>query len=328
MKILVTGANGLLGHHVVNELLERGEEVRIVVRSLKNIHFDLTKVESVIGNFNDKNTLLKAADGCDSIIHIAAVTSTNLLTYRDYKAINYDASKLIIEVADLLNIKNIVFVSTANTIGFGCKNVLADEKWLFEYPFSNSFYAKSKFKAEKLFINYAKQNSNKHIIIINPTFMIGSYDVKPSSGKMIIMGYRKKIMFVPDGGKNFVAANDVAVICCNALTMGDSGDRYLAAGINLSFKKFYKLLRNTASYKQKILIIPDVLLLLAGYSGDILRFFKIKSSLSSRNINQLLIKEYYSNAKAIEKLKMPETPIERAIEEAINWFSANEMIKR
>jgi nucleoside-diphosphate-sugar epimerase len=327
MKILVTGANGLLGHHVVNELLNRGEKVRIIVRSVTQIFFDLSKVEVITGNFNDKNTLHQAAEGCDSIIHIAAITSTELTKYREYKSINYDACRTLLEVSDSLNIQNIVFVSTANTIGFGCKKVLADEKWLFEYPFKESFYAKSKFKAEKLFINYAKNQKDKHIIIINPTFMIGSQDVKPSSGKMILMGYKKKLMFVPNGGKNFVAVNDVAVACCNALTHGVSGEKYLAAGINLSFKNFYKLMKNTASYKQKILTLPDFILILAGYSGDILRFFKIKTSLCTRNINQLLIREYYTNKKAVEVLKMPETPLETAVQEAISWFSANHKIK-
>ncbi|HBG58765.1 MAG TPA: NmrA family transcriptional regulator, partial [Porphyromonadaceae bacterium] len=44
MQILVTGANGLLGHHVVMQLLDRGHQVKIIVRSTDKIHFDLNRV--------------------------------------------------------------------------------------------------------------------------------------------------------------------------------------------------------------------------------------------------------------------------------------------
>ncbi|MFW9597100.1 MAG: NAD-dependent epimerase/dehydratase family protein, partial [Paludibacter sp.] len=90
MKILVTGANGLLGHHVVMQLLERKYDVRIIVRSTKDICFDLNKVEVELGNFTESSVFRKAAIGCDAVIHIAAVTATNLLNYHDYVPVNLD----------------------------------------------------------------------------------------------------------------------------------------------------------------------------------------------------------------------------------------------
>jgi uncharacterized protein YbjT (DUF2867 family) len=51
MNVLVTGANGLLGYHVVFELLRRKHNVQIIVRSTQNIHFDLSLVKIFIGNF-------------------------------------------------------------------------------------------------------------------------------------------------------------------------------------------------------------------------------------------------------------------------------------
>ena len=53
MKILVTGANGLLGHHVVMQLLKLNHHVKIIVRSTRNIFFDLSAVEIIEGNFSD-----------------------------------------------------------------------------------------------------------------------------------------------------------------------------------------------------------------------------------------------------------------------------------
>ena len=324
MKVLVTGANGLLGHHVVMELIKRALSVKIIVRSIKNVHFDLEKVEVETGNFTNYGDLKKAATGCDAIIHIAAATALDFSHYIDYEKININASKQLLEIASELSINNIVYVSTANTIGYGNKKHYADEKNSIQYPFTSSFYAKSKLAAEKIFQSYS---SDKHIVIINPSFLVGSYDTKPSSGKLLLMGYGKRIMFVPRGGKNFVSVNDVAVACCNALTMGISGQRYLAAGENLSFKKFYKLQSKIGGYPQRIIKIPDFILLIIAFAGDIINFFKIKTSLTSVNLKQLMIREYYNNTRARQELLMPVTPIEQAVKEAIHWFKTSSYIK-
>lgn len=324
MKVLVTGANGLLGHHVVMELIKRALNVKIIVRSIKNVHFDLGKVDVETGNFTNYGDLKKAATGCDAIIHIAAATALDFSHYIDYEKININASKQLLEIASELSINNIVYISTANTIGYGNKKQYADEKNSIQYPFTSSLYAKSKLAAEKIFQSYS---SDKHIVIINPSFLVGSYDTKPSSGKLLLMGYGKRIMFVPRGGKNFVSVNDVAVACCNALTMGISGQRYLAAGENLSFKKFYKLQSKIGGYPQKIIKIPDFILLIIAFAGDIINFFKIKTPLTSVNLKQLMIREYYNNTRARQELLMPVTPIEQAVKEAIHWFKTSSYIK-
>ena len=63
MKVLVTGANGLLGHHVVFKLLENKHEVSVIVRNSRNIHFDLNKVRVCDGSFTDYRMLKAAAEG-------------------------------------------------------------------------------------------------------------------------------------------------------------------------------------------------------------------------------------------------------------------------
>ena len=324
MKILVTGANGLLGHHVVMQLLERKYDVRIIVRSTKDICFDLNKVEVELGNFTESSVFRKAAIGCDAVIHIAAVTATNLLNYHDYVPVNLDANRIIIEVCNHLNINTILFVSTTNTIGYGTNDSCSDEKSPFQFPFTQSYYARTKLEAEKIYENAAiapKSDSESHIVIIHPAFMIGAYDVKPSSGKLMLLGLKKRLMLVPRGGKNFVATADVATAICNALTMGSNGEHYLATGINLSFKEFYQIQSRVGGYKQTIIELPDIVLEFAGKIGDLFQLLGVKTDLCTRNINQLLIREYYSNNKIKSVLRMPQMPIDKAIESALEWFN-------
>jgi len=326
MKILVTGANGLLGHHVILQLQKLKHEIIIILRANSEIYFDLYNIKLFTGNYNNYETLKNAAQGCEAIIHIAAITSTHLLHYKDYKKINSEGSATIIKVANEQNINKIVFVSTANTIGHGSYNNPADESNHIEFPFSKSFYAQSKLVAENLFVD-ASKIPDKHVIIINPTFMIGSHDTKPSSGKLILMGYKKRFNFVPSGGKNFVAVSDVATAICNALTKGENGERYLTSGVNLSFKEFYELQSRVGGYNQKIISLPDFFLQVIGIIGDIIRLFGIKTEICSMNLNQLIVREFYKKEKAVSQLAMPQKPIEIAINEAINWFKENGKIK-
>jgi nucleoside-diphosphate-sugar epimerase len=325
MKVLVTGANGLLGHHVVFELLKNKHEVKAIVRKLDGIYFDLSKIELTKGDFSNFENLKKAATDCEAIIHIAAVTATNLLQYEDYRRVNVDGTAVIIEVANELNIKTIVIVSSANTIGFGSEQEPGDERLNIEYPFSNSFYAQSKIAAERLIVN-ASEGNGKHYVIINPTFMIGSYDTKPSSGKIIMMGYKKYILFIPKGGKNFVAVSDVAKTVCNALTSGRNGERYLASNVNMSFKEYYLLQKQIGAYHQIIIELPDFILNILGRIGDTLRKLGFKTDLSSINLKQLMIREYYSNKKAKRELNFIETNLRVAVKEALEWFRFHKMI--
>jgi len=171
----------------------------------------------------------------------------------------------------------------------------------------------------------ASKKPDRHIIIINPTFMLGPYDTKPSSGKLLLMGYKRKLMLLPGGGKNFVDVRNVAVATCHALTRGRNGERYLASGIDLSFKKYYTSQKEVGHYDQKIMVLPDFIWLLIGKAGDMLRMLGIKTDLGSINLRQLLLQEYYSNQKAKNELNLPDTELKVTIKEAINWFIHQKM---
>ena len=325
MNVLVTGANGMLGHHVVQQLLKEQHTVQLIVRSKQNIFFDLSRVTVFKGNFTDYSDLYQAAKGCEVIIHIAAITQPGLLRPEEYNTVNVDGVAKVLKVANDLSIRRIVYISSANTVGYGTELHQGDEHFNIQTPFTESYYAQSKVKAEQL-IREASVQAHQHCIIINPAFMLGKYDVKPGSGKLLIMGYKRWIMFIPKGGKNFVSVRSVAIAVCNALTMGQNGERYLASGVNLSFREYYTLQKQVGGYRQMLVELPDVVLNLLGIAGNVLRMWGIRTDHCTMNLRQLMIREYYSNAKASIALKLPNTDIQVDIKEAIDWFKEQNMI--
>ena len=318
MKVLLIGASGLLGHNVIQQLLHDNHEVVAVVRNKANMQIQESNLHLIEDNLT-LEVIAKAANQCDGIINCAGTTNMALLHEEDYMAINRDLCTLLIEAMKINNIHRLVHVSTANTIGFGTSTVPTNEQCAIKEPFSKSWYALSKQAGEEIIKKAALAHLDWHMIIVNPGFMIGAYDTKPSSGALLLAGYRKKIMLAPKGGKSVIAVEDVARAVVNALTMGSHGNRYLLTNQSMTLKEFYHLQSRTMNYQQHIIEIPNWLVRCVGKVGDLLRSLHIKTQVSTRNINQLLITEYYTNQKAREELKMPQTPIEQAILDFHTW---------
>lgn len=316
-KVFVTGINGLLGTNLTENLLIHDFVVKGLIRDKTKFTGPAHKnLELIQGNlFDDLTPFLKDVD---IVIHVAAETSQNLAAYDKYKTINYETTKQLFNTAVSCEIKKFVFVSTANTLGFGSLDFLGNELQPMKKPFTNSFYAKSKLEAEEFLL----ENTHKtDIILLHPTFMIGAYDTKPSSGKIILMGWKKKIVFYPPGGKNFVHVKDVSGAIIKSLTIAENGQKYLIANENLSYLQFFQKLNNIAGQKPIMIKIPKSFLTLLGYFGDLMRLFKIKTNLSSTNMKALCIDNFYCNKKSIHSLNIKYQSINSAINDAVAYFS-------
>ncbi len=318
-NILVTGANSLLGVNTVLKLLESGYNVTGFLRDESSfIDFKHEKLKLYKGDITNIDSLNKGFKDIDVVIHNAAITDQNLLNYEGYERVNVDGVKNVFESCKKNKIRRLIYISTANQFGFGNLDNLGDEKTQVKYPYTKSFYAQSKLAAFEFLMS---QKIHLDIIIVNPTFMIGAYDTKPSSGKIILKGLKGKIVFCPSGGKNFVNVTDVSIGIIKAIKCGINGESYLLANENLSYIDFFKRLRVISGRKYVILKIPKVLVLLAGVMGEILRLFKIRTNLSINNVMALQINNFFSNQKSKRELGMKYSTIDGGIRNACSWFN-------
>lgn len=315
-NVFVTGVTGLLGTNLTIDLLNNGYKVFGLLRETSKYHGpnheNLTLVRGSL--FDDFSALFKHID---YVIHIAAITQQNINQYSTYQRVNCKASLQLLHAAIQSKVKRFIFISSANTMGFGNLLQLGQENHPIKPPFSSSYYAQSKLEAEKELL---KHKNEIDLVILNPTFMIGAYDTKPSSGKIILMGLDKKIIFYPPGGKNFVHVKDVSHGIIKSLTQAKTGERYLLAHENISYKDFFKKVNDYNQQNPKMIKIPLCILKLIGYIGDVLRFFRIKTNLSSSNMTALSINNYYSNSKSINVLGVNYQPVEYALKDAIEYF--------
>lgn len=322
--VFITGISGLLGTNLTNELLDNGYYVKAVIRNPEK-YFGKKTANLKLIQSDLSSDFSSYLFNIEIMVHIAAETATNLLDYDDYDKINYRVTAKLFEESKKQNVKQFIFISSANTIGYGNLGFLGNETLKIKSPFSDLFYAQSKLKAEK----YLQENQDGIVLkILNPTFMIGSYDSKPSSGKIILMGLNKKILFYPPGGKNFVSVKDVVSAVISSFKFGNSGEKYLIAGENLSYKQFFLKLNRISNQKQVLLPFPKIVLIAMGYLGNLFRKLRIKTSIGLINMKILCVNNYYSNQKSIEQLKVNYTSIDDAISQAIKYFESKKQYNK
>ena len=326
--ILLTGASGLLGHNVLIILLQRGEQVIAPLRDASRLHLPASLADSpnlhIIPMEGIQFPLPESAihhSNISAIINCAGTTDMSLPTIDDFMPVNKELVEHLVMLMRDHDIPTLVHVSTANTIGYGSADSPATEAAPFQEPFTASYYARSKRDAEQMLDRVAHDGSGRRIVVVNPGFMVGAYDTKPSSGKLLLAGYKRRWMAVPKGGKSFVHVRDAAEAVVNAVTMGVNGERYLLTGESMTLKEFYELQAEVCGYKQRVLELPDILVLAAGRVGDMLRWMKVRTQLCTHNVRQLMVCEYYDNGKARRQLAVPQTPIVDAIKDFFGWYS-------
>ncbi|MFW6019282.1 MAG: NAD-dependent epimerase/dehydratase family protein [Bacteroidales bacterium] len=324
MKVLITGANGLLGTHISLELLNRGYEVNALVRQKHKLKITKKKGLNVIeGNFTEPKEVEKAIKGCDYIIHAAALTNQNIRNFNRYRKINIEGTKTLLNIAKRYNVKKFIYVSTANAFGYGDIHHPGDEKVSSAFPFTRSYYAQSKTSAQKMILNATKEIP---VNIVNPTFMLGAYGTGNGSDKIVLWGLNKRFLFYPPGGKNFIHASDAAKATVNIMEKAPRGEAYLLSNENLSYHDFFRKVIPYNKQKTRLIKIPKAILLLSGLLGSLLRALGIRTALSFTNMQILCVQNYYTNAKAKPFLPAELKTTEEAIQDTIQWFKKHNII--
>ncbi len=323
-RILVTGANGLLGAHVVRCLLSKGYRVLVMVRKGSNLKaLEGLDVDWFEGNVTDKEDVVRAVIQSDFVIHAAARTTQSPSSLEAYREVNINSTKYLVEAAEKYRIERMVYVSTANCFGNGSKEHPGNENTPFIPWLKKSGYAYSKLLAQQLVLESVRQKK-VNAVIVNPTFLIGENDVKPSSGEVFLHVVNKRLVFYPPGGKNFVDAAMAAEGVVAALEKGRSGECYLLTGENLSYREFFEKVMSVTQQRSVFVPIPSWLLKCAGFAGDLLeKYLKLPVRLTRVNARMLSLGNYFTSEKAAKELGFRELPVQESVEKAILWFQKN-----
>ncbi|MCL4511135.1 MAG: NAD-dependent epimerase/dehydratase family protein [Bacteroidetes bacterium] len=171
MKALVTGSTGFIGSHLVEKLLERGYQVKCLIRKTTKLEYvkDLP-VEFVEGDFDNIESLRAAVEGVDYVFHVGGVTKSK--DKEGYFKGNYVTTKNLLAAAAKYNpgVKRFTLVSSLTAVGPGSGSEPVDESTSY-HPITT--YGKSKMEAEK---ECLARTSDIPITIIRPPAVYGPRD--------------------------------------------------------------------------------------------------------------------------------------------------------
>jgi len=318
---LVTGANGFLGNNLVRELLADGYKVITLIRKksddaiLKRLSCEIIRVDSYAYE-NIESVVSKS----DYVIHCASKTDQWDLNYQNYYQANVESTKALLKACKKHDINKFVLVSTTNCFTAGNLSNPGTENSEFMPFFQHSGYAFSKYEAQKYVLKEIEDHQFPAVIIA-PSFMLGAYDTKPSSGALAEYVFKKKVLFYPTkAGKSFVSVLNVCGAIINALKSDISGEAYIASGVNMTLKDYFKNVASLLGEKRILIPIPaKFTLFLLALFRSIFRHKKLYRI--EVNLKGFFIENYFSNAKAKMDLMMEDTDMEKEIKATIQWLT-------
>ncbi|WBA43533.1 NAD-dependent epimerase/dehydratase family protein [Hymenobacter canadensis] len=325
--VLVTGANGFLGRHLVAELYRRGLPVRALMRPGTPPPFPAAwAVDYRFADLTQPATLAGLADGCAAIVHAAALAQVNPARNPAVWAVNDGGTAALLELARQASVERFVYVGTANVFGFGTLTNPGDETRPYAGARYGLDYMDSKRAATDQVLR-AVAEWQLPAVLVHPTFMLGPQDARPTSNALLLELYRGRLPGYPPGGKNYVHVHDVAVATINALTMGRVGESYILGNANLSYRDAFRQLAGVLGVAPPRWPIPGGLARLYG------AFAEMQARLTGRpgQLNAAMAAvandgHYFSVQKARQELALPQTPIGQAAAEAFAWFKAHQYV--
>jgi dihydroflavonol-4-reductase len=328
MRVFITGADGILGNNLVRMLLDNGHEVSVFIETGKRARFlEELPIRMSYGCILNYHELKRAMEGSGVVIHAAAITDTVPPQHPKYRKINIEGTLNILAAVKELGIRRLIHVGTANSFGAGDERDPGDETCPFRAARYGLDYIATKKVAQDEVLR-AVAEDGVDAVVVNPTFMIGPWDSKPSSGKMILAICSGKLPGYPKGGRNFVHVRDVAQGIISAIDKGQIGSCYILGNENLSYRDAFRKMAVAMGVKTPWFKIPRPMALAYGRLVPVAAaLFRFKPSVNYPMARISTEKHYYTSDKAVRELGMPQTPLSIAIEEAVAWFREHAYIK-
>ncbi len=319
MLILVTGGTGFVGNNVVRLLLNRGHQVRVLSRDGRpQSCFNGLDVELIAGDVCDYSSVAAVCHGVDAVIHCAAMVHIGWSQMEEQRAVNVGGTVNLAKAALSHEIR-MVYVSSVDALGIGTEDQPATE----ETPRTGKVpcsYVVSKSEAEQELRNYIDDGLDA--VIVNPGFMLGPNDWKPSSGKMLLDVAEKKPPFAPAGGMTVCHVNDVSEGIIAALEKGVTGRNYILGGTLLTYLEAWSLFADVVGNKRPKRRIGTVVGFIVGCIGDLIsKLSRYESDINSAAIKMGSLFHYYDCSRAVDELDYKITDARLAVEEAWKWFN-------
>ena len=326
MKLFLTGATGFIGQRLIHRLTATSHCLRCLVRDLEKARTLLPGVELVQGDVTDQESVRQGLAGCEAVIHLANIYSFWEKDPAQYRAINVEGTRHVLEAALEAGVRRVIHVSSAVIYGHPTQCPFTEESPPGPERFSE--YARSKYEGDQIAWTL-RRDRNLPLVVLYPCGVLGAGDPKGSGQYLadLVRG-RMPATVLPNAVLTWVHVADVAEAIALAVDQpGIEGEGYIVGKEQLSFRQFNQLVRELSGVALPRLRLPDATVMpLARLLTGLARLTG-KPPLWGLAVDQVrTVQEgmLAEGSKAERELGLVYTPIRKAIAEAIAELSKTE----
>jgi len=332
--ILVTGGTGLLGSHLLYELVSAGKSVRAIrrrpgreemVRKVFGYYPGdadelLSRIEWFDADLLDFGAMEDALDGVKEVFHAGAVVSFYPKDHPAMLKVNIEGTANLVNLSLAKGVEKFCYVSSVATLGRAENNGLTDEETWWVPSKKNSVYSKSKYGAEREV--WRGMEEGLHAVIVNPSVIVGPGYWEENSGLFRLV--HQGLKYYTKGINGYVDARDVARAMRLLMENNCFGERFIVSAANLSYQEFFNLIAKHMDKPAPSVNVPNILTRIAW------RIEAVRSAVTgskpevTREMAVTTTQVYtYSNDKIRNRLPFEFRDIEDSIRETCRHFLAD-----
>lgn len=321
--VLVTGATGFLGYHVVKQLNEQGIRPRVL-----ELHGSDEKllvrldVERCKGDLEDPQAREAACTGVDSVVHLAfkVLTGGGAEAVAEMQRVNVEGTQRLLDSAVAQGVTRVVMSSSALAVGVNRQPSPLDETADWSEHAIDLPYAMSRRVAEQEAL--ARATSDFAVVSLCPSFTMGPDDlVGAPANKLIESVINRKLRFSVPGGFGCLDVRDFAAGVLAASERGRSGQRYLLSGHNVTASQWLAQVAAIADVPAPRFTPPMPLIKAIVTAGEMLSKVRGKPSPIDRSVLRILGGySWYDTTRARTDLGWQPRPLHQTLEDTIHWL--------
>lgn len=326
MKILVTGATGYVGHNLAKKLAERGDQVHVLIRNTASANIPVHEnIRVFAGDITNRQSINAAIRGCEQVYHTAALVKIFSKDQSLFQKVNVEGTKNVLSEALENGVEKFLFTSSCGVIGPSL-NIPMSENDPRIVSFDND-YEFTKFLAENLVKEFAKKGLFSVIVSLSKVYGPGIETHPFSVNTQINKFIKGSPALIPMPGElttNYCYIDDVVEGHILALSYGNSGEKYILGGENISYMDLFQKIRRLSGTNAKIIQTPQFFVHVWGAMQWIqYKLTNKEPFVTNKAIRTIFCNKTFSSEKAIRQLGYRLTPIEEGLQKTIHFLKTN-----
>jgi dihydroflavonol-4-reductase len=318
---LVIGASGFLGSHVTRQLVEGGEDVRVLLRRTSSTRgIDDLDVERHYGDIFDDEALRLAMAGCDVVYYCVVDARMWLRDPAPLFRTNVEGLRHVLDAAVAADLERFVFTSTTGTLAISKTRPVTEEdphNWS-----EGGAYIQSRIAAENLVLEYAREKGLPAVALcISTTYGPGDWQPTPHGG-LVARVASGRFPFYLGFSSEVIGIEDAARAMVLAAERGRNGARYIISDKYMSTREVHEIAADAAGVRPPRIGLPLPLLYAGAHANDLAaRLLRRDLQFAVAGIKMAELMSLLDHSKAEQELGWKPEPVEDSIRKAAQFFT-------